>query len=318
MRNLPIFKSRSFMAIAVVAVLAAGSVASVANARETTTTTTTTTGTKKTTSWSWSYGTTNFGANQTVGSGVVKEENRVVANFSQLSVGVPVVVTISQGSTEGLSISADDNLLPLLNTRVENGELIIDADNRRGFSTKHPIKIRLNVKTLNAVKINGSGDVLGDQIKGEKFEVAINGSGDVQFKSVVAPMFKVAIRGSGDVTVNTVDAQSIETNVVGSGDIKLATVLATNVNVSIRGSGDVQLAGRADKVAIEIAGSGDVNTKDLVARDVTVKIAASGDARVHATEKLTATVMGSGDIRYTGSPKQIDRTVRGSGSIEAL
>jgi hypothetical protein len=309
--TMPITNNRTLLALAIVASVAAASVTGLAIAGETTST-------KKTSTWSWSFGTTNFGSNQVKGSGVVKEESRAVANFAQLSVGVPAVITVSQGSTESLTISADDNLLPLIDTRVVNGELVIAADNQRGFSTKHPIKIRLSVKNLNVVKINGSGDVLGDEIKGEKFEVAINGSGDVHFKSVVAPVFMVAIRGSGDVSVNSVDANSIETSVVGSGDIKLATVLAQKVNISVRGSGDVQLAGRSDKVVVEIAGSGDVNTRDLVARDVSVKIAASGDARVHATEKLTATVMGSGDVRYAGNPKQVDRTVRGSGSIEAL
>ena len=303
--------SATALVAALSAALAFGAVSGTAQAADATTT-------KKTSSWSWSYGNTNFGSNQTKGSGVLKDENRAVANFAQLALGVPAVVTLTQGSTESLTITADDNLLPLIATNVENGLLTISADNNRGFSTKQPIKIKLSVKSLTAVKINGSGDVLGDQIKSDKFEIAINGSGDVQFKSVVAPSFKVAIRGSGDVTVTTVEAKSIETNVVGSGDIKLATVLADQVKVSIRGSGDVLMSGRADKIGIEIAGSGDVNARDLVARDVEVKIAASGDARVHATDKLTATVMGSGDIRYTGSPKQVDRTVRGSGSIEAL
>ncbi len=307
----PTANNRTLLALAIVASVAAASVTGLAIAGETTST-------KKTSTWSWSFGSTNFGSNQTKGSGVVKEEDRAVANFSQLAIGVPAIISVSQGNTESLSISTDDNLLPLIYTRVANGELSITADNNRGFSTKHPLKIRLSVKNLNAIKINGSGDVFGEEIKGEKLEISINGSGDVNFKSVVAPVFTVAIRGSGDVAVNSVDATAIETNVVGSGDIKLATVLAKKVSISIRGSGDVQLAGRADKVGIEIAGSGDVNTRDLVARDVEVKIAASGDARVHATEKLTATVMGSGDVRYAGNPKQVDRTVRGSGSIEAL
>ncbi len=305
--------SRPFLAIGVAAAIAASSVTGLALASDSAVTPV-----KKSSGWSWNYNSSSFGSNQLKGSGVLREENRPVANFAALAVGVPVVVTVSQGNTEMLTISADDNLLPLISTRVENGELIIGADNSRGFSTKNPIKIRLEVKNLNTIKINGSGDVLGDRIKSDKFEISINGSGDVQFKSVAAPVFKVLIRGSGDVAVNTVDARSVTTDVIGSGDVKLGTVLATDVSVSIRGSGDVSLAGRAEKVAIDIAGSGDVNTCELVARDVEVRIAASGDARVHATQKLNATVMGSGDVRYAGSPKQIDRTVRGSGSIEAL
>lgn len=272
-------------------------------------------------SWNFSFGfdnRTSFGHNRTKGSGVVKEETRAVANFSRLVLALPATVTLTQGTTESLTISADDNLLPLMATRVEGDELIIDGDKSRGFSTRHEIKIRLTVKSLNAVSINGSGDVIGDQLKSDIFDIAIAGSGDVRFKSVRADQFKIGIKGSGDVTVDTLDSKSVDTSIMGSGDIKLPSVRASQVNISVKGSGDVMVAGVADKVDIEIMGSGDVRTRKLITREAGVKIMASGDAEVFAQEKLTASVYGSGDVRYAGSPTSISRTVRGSGSIEAL
>jgi hypothetical protein len=49
-----------------------------------------------------------------------------------------------------------------------------------------------------------------------------------------------------------------------------------------------------------------------------VKIIASGDADVHATEKLNASVRDSGEIRYAGAPKKVEKEIKGSGSIEAM
>jgi Putative auto-transporter adhesin, head GIN domain len=274
---------------------------------------------KTTTTWTWNFGhNSSYGNNQTKGSGVIKEESRAVANFSQLTLALPANVTITQGATESLTISADDNLLPLMSTRVVNNALLIEGDKSRGFSTKKEIKIRLMVKSLNTIKIKGSGDVHGDQLKSDKLDIAIEGSGDVKFNAIRADEFKVGILGSGDVSIDTVESKLLESNVRGSGDVKFGSVKAGQVNISVTGSGDVGAAGSADKVLIEISGSGDVRTSRLIAREVDVKVIASGDADVHATEKLNASVRGSGEIRYAGSPKKVDKDVKGSGSIEAM
>jgi hypothetical protein len=261
---------------------------------------------------------TSYGSNRIKGSGVVKEESRAVANFSRLLVALPVTVTLSQGNTESLTISADDNLLPLMTTRVSGDELIIEGDKSRGFSTRKEIKIRLTVKSLNAINIKGSGDVIGDRLKSDKFDIGIAGSGDVKFKSVNADQFRIDIEGSGDVKIDSLESKSVNADIHGSGDIRLPSVQAGQVNISIKGSGDVTAAGNADKVDIEVMGSGDVRSRNLIAREANVKIMASGDVDVYANEKLTASVSGSGDIRYAGSPTNVNRSVRGSGSIEAM
>ena len=259
-----------------------------------------------------------FGTNRTKGSGVMKQETRPVANFSRLVLALPAVVTLSQGATESLTITTDDNLLPVIATRVESGELIIDADKSRGFSTTQQIKIRLVVRSLNGITIKGSGDVIGDELRSDKLDIAINGSGDVKFKSIRADEFKVTIKGSGDVAINALESKLVEAAIRGSGDIKLPSLQTGVATISVHGSGDVFAAGVADKVDVEIVGSGDVRTLKLIARETNVNIMASGDAEVHAGERLTATVSGSGSIRYAGSPASVSRMVRGSGTIKSL
>ena len=270
-------------------------------------------------SWSWSFGNhVNYGANQTKGSGVLKTETRPVANFSRLVLALPAVVTLVQGPADSVTLTTDDNLLPLMTTRVEGDTLIIEGDHSRGFSTRQEIRISLAVKSLSAIAIKGSGDVSGDRLTSDRLDIAIAGSGDVKFKTVRADQLKIAIAGSGDVTIDAVESQSVDAGIQGSGDIRLPMLQAKRVNISVKGSGDVSAAGTADKVDVEIMGSGDVRTRKLVAREANVTIMASGDAQVYASEKLTATVQGSGDVRYAGSPANVTRTVRGSGSIRAL
>ncbi len=98
-------------------------------------------------------GHTSYGHNRVKGSGVIREESRQIAGVSRLMLSMPADVTVVQGSTESVTISTDDNILPLVGTRVENGVLVIEGDKSRGFSTRKGIKVRLNVKSLDGVTV---------------------------------------------------------------------------------------------------------------------------------------------------------------------
>jgi hypothetical protein len=270
-------------------------------------------------SWKPNYS-TSFGKNRTVGSGVVKEATRDVQKFSRLELELPanvMVVQVAASESESLSIQADDNVIPLIKSDVSNGVLRIYGDRERGFSTKNEIKMKLNVKTLDGIELKGSGDVFGESLTGDKLDIIVRGSGDVGFKSLKANEFSVAVKGSGDIKVLSLAAKNVTAQVHGSGDISLGQMDASDTKLSVHGSGDVKAEGKSDRVDIEVHGSGDVRAGSLKARDATVRVRASGDAEVYASEKLVASVMGSGDIRYSGAPKDVSRDVKGSGDIVA-
>jgi hypothetical protein len=106
----------------------------------------------------------------------------------------------------------------------------------------------------------------------------------------------VSVAGSGDVTVEGVDADSFE--------------------VSVTGSGDVRASGKSRSVEAAVTGSGDIDLSGLEAVRGYAHVTGSGDIRIHATEELTAKIMGSGDVDYTGSPGKVDSQVVGSGDVK--
>jgi hypothetical protein len=190
---------------------------------------------------------------QIQGSGVAKTEQRDVGKFDELSIqgGMDAVVTI--GDQQSLTIEADDNILPIIETKVEDGKLIVQP--AESYSSKTHVKLTITVPRLKGVAINGSGDVDVIGLNGaESFAVAINGSGDVTAKGT-AQSVSVAVRGSGDVKLQDLVAKNGKVAVAGSGDV---TVNATDVlDVSVAGSGDVKYMG-SPKLTKSIAGSGSV------------------------------------------------------------
>src|SRR5215208_2438155 len=73
------------------------------------------------------------------GSGIAKTETREVNGFSAISFNVIGKVVVTQGKTQSLTVTADDNILPLLETQVNDGTLVIGVKSNTIFNTGfHP------------------------------------------------------------------------------------------------------------------------------------------------------------------------------------
>ena len=102
----------------------------------------------------------------------------------------------------------------------------------------------------------------------------------------------------------------------GSTSAKITGVQAASFIATTSGSGGITLSGRAHRLQATISGSGSIDTRALNARLVELNISGSGDATVFASDTLSANIAGSGHVTYYGSPRTVNRSVSGSGSID--
>ncbi len=206
------------------------------------------------------------------GSGNAVDEVRPLSGFSALVLRAPVDVTLKAGSDERVTLHADDNIAPLIVTRVIDGALEIETRSGTSLSTRTPLKATVEFKQLNAIRIKGSGNVQADPIQAPVLEIAITGAGDVTLDRIDVGALAVSVAGSGDVTARG-RARSVGVVVEGSGDVKLAEVEADQAAIRIRGSGDV-LVNAAQSLEVDLAGSGDVRYRG--APRLTKKVRGSG------------------------------------------
>lgn len=203
------------------------------------------------------------GKNRVRGSGVKVEKVRALSAFTRLRIDGPLDVRLTQAGSDQATVVADDNIEPLVETVVEGDALVIRLKRDAGFVTRSAPVVRLNARTLQAVAVNGSGDLVVDSFK----------------------------------------ADALGLNVVGSGDVRFGLLEVKDLNVSISGSGDVRVAGRADQQTWQVTGSGDVDARALSGRAAKVSLHGSGDVALGVTEQLDAQLSGSGDLSYAGRPQ---------------
>ncbi|MEX8547496.1 MAG: head GIN domain-containing protein [Mucilaginibacter sp.] len=210
----------------------------------------------------------------------IETQDRKLSGFHALASSGSFDVVLSQGNTESVRVKADADVINEVVTEVKNGTLMIHAKNNHNwgmgnFWNNKTVTIYVTAKDLNSIGVSGSGDL--------KIENAFNTN-----------TLALRLSGSGDF----------------SGKVNVKTLEA-----AISGSGDFKIAGRADDSNVAISGSGNFEAGDLITKTTVIRIAGSGDAHIYASEKLDASVSGSGDVRYSGHPKSVSKVVHGSGDV---
>jgi hypothetical protein len=169
---------------------------------------------------------------------------------------------VTQGSQESLVIEAEKPLLARISSKMKDGVLTFDIKGGQ-FSSRHPVRYHLTVKTLKAIDAHGSGDI------------------DVG--TLRAPTLDLRLAGSGNATLRALDIKQL--------------------TVRIISSADVRLDGHAVRQTVSIEGAGDYDASRLLCDQADVSISGSGNAVLRVKQRLTARISGSGEIQYHGNPR---------------
>ncbi|MFH1501502.1 MAG: head GIN domain-containing protein [Candidatus Eisenbacteria bacterium] len=220
------------------------------------------------------------GAMVLTGSGNVETEERDVGGFDSVSLSSIGELTIRQTGEEGLTVTADDNVLEHIVTEVRGTTLWIGLSKEcrgRIVKVQSPIRYELTVKDLSGISVSGSGTA--------------------RMESLTSGILSVAVSGSGSVRVPGLTAETVA--------------------VAISGSGDVVVGGTTSTQTVAISGSGEYEARELGSAAASITVSGSGDATVSVAETLEAYVSGSGSVGYYGDP-EVDRRVSGSGEVRKL
>ncbi len=203
------------------------------------------------------------------GSGTPATEERDISpDITSVSLSGTGDLTIVPGSTPSLSVTADDNVLPLLETETDGGKLTISTKSRVSLRPKTKISYTLTVPRLSAISVSGAGNVTAQQLTTGALTVKLSGAG----------------------TAN------------------LSNVACKSLTLNLSGAGSAKLSGTTERLTVKLSGAGDIDGAGLKATAADVQISGAGHANVWATEELKARVSGAGDVRYKGSPRLEQRT----------
>jgi Putative auto-transporter adhesin, head GIN domain len=186
------------------------------------------------------------------GSGIPATQVRDTAGFHSVELAGTNNVVVRVGEEQSVVVKADDNLLDRVTTEVQSGKLVI-ANTPGSFTTRSPMSVELEVPTLDALTLTGSGNIIVTGIDAERLEVTLPGSGTLT-GSGSATLLDVKVDGSGTVQFTGLAANDVRAAVSGSGSI---FVTATeSLDASVSGSGAILYTGNPERVTRSVTGSG--------------------------------------------------------------
>ncbi len=212
------------------------------------------------------------------GNGQVKKETRTVSDFTSLASHGSMDVQISYGDSKSVVVEADENLLPYIETSVENGKLSIKPKKNVNLKSSSKMIVHVSMTKINSLQLSGSGNVDG--------EGAFTNDGKTE----------IALSGSGNIKLGFESFKDLELSISGSGNIDLKSNKTNNISASI-------------------SGSGNIDCSSISSSDVSAKISGSGNVKVYANNSIDAKISGSGNVYYKGNASNIISKAVGSGKV---
>lgn len=186
------------------------------------------------------------------GSGHKVTEQRSPGEFQAVRLKGSLDVKVVVGPATSVAVTIDDNLQPLVITRLEGDALVVES---KGMSYRGDGLVTITTPTLRALGVEGSGDASLEGGRGD-LELSLVGSGDIAWRGEAGTL-TVSVAGSGDVKLEG-RADRARLEVDGSGDIHGRGLQARSAEVAVAGSGDIAVTLAGGTLKAEVHGSGDV------------------------------------------------------------
>jgi hypothetical protein len=212
------------------------------------------------------------------GNGQIKKETREVSSFTSLASHGSMDVQIAYGNSNKVTVEADENLLPYIETSVENGKLSIKTKKNVNIKSSSKIEVHVFMTKINSLQLSGSGN----------------------------------INGAGAFT----NDRKTDIGVSGSGNLALEFDSFKDLDLSVSGSGNIDLKSSAtNSINAKVSGSGNIDCSSISSKDVDAKLSGSGNIKVYASNSIDAKISGSGNVYYKGNAQNISSKVAGSGKV---
>ena len=189
------------------------------------------------------------------GGGRTITETRTVAAFNAVLQQGSVNVNVMQGTPQKVEVTGYENLLPIYETTVQNGTLVLKFGDDFYNVRNSNIEVNITIPALVSAAVNGSGDYRIKDFNGNELKAEINGSSNIYTQNCIYNITHLRINGSGH--IRAAEIQSKESNVEINGSGKIDIMCSQKLRAIIHGSGEVNYLGNP-AVTAEISGSGKV------------------------------------------------------------
>jgi hypothetical protein len=178
------------------------------------------------------------GGNIIQGSGVAKTEKRMVADFTEVEVRNAIQLEVIAGPPATVEVTADDNLVAHVVTKVTGGKLVVSTDGT-GYSTQIGVKVKVAAPALTSVKANGASRINLLNLKGKQFQLITEEGSMAKVTSTVEDL-RVTVRQAASCTLAG-EAKTLTITCDGAAQVDAANLKSIKVQVVASNASRVEI-----------------------------------------------------------------------------
>lgn len=184
---------------------------------------------------------------------VVTENRKVKEDFTKIKVSTGLDLYISQGSSNEITVEADENLHDIIITEVKDGVLKIYSE--ESIWKAKARKIYVTVKNLEEMTATSGSDVY------TKETLKVN---DI----------KISATSGADIRM-TIDANSVESSATSGSDIEVSGVAINHTSRATSGASIDAYELRSKNVTVKVSSGADINI--YASESINAKASSGGD-----------------------------------------
>lgn len=213
------------------------------------------------------------------GNGNITEKTFTVQSFDEIKIDGVFTIHLTQGNTESVKVSIDDNLLQYIVVENDGNRLVVKWNKHKNQSINN-VKSNLYItfKNIHELDLNHVGKLL---------------------------------------TTNTLKLKELKLNINSVGETNLALNTET-LNIRHDGVGSLNLNGTVQQANIRCSGVGSLKAFDLIADKLTLDCSGVGSAEVTAEKEISINASGVGGVRYQGNAKTLQLNASGIGRVKKV
>lgn len=162
-----------------------------------------------------------FGAALVAPAGSTISQSRPVSAFDCLVLAADLDLHLLQSETPSLELHGAENILALVETRLESGCLYISFTSPSGYQADQPVLVELAIPSPTAITVSGAGQMTAAALATPELYLRVQGSGAIEVGDLTTTKLDTAVSGSGTISVAG-RAAGLTQAVTGSGVLDLS------------------------------------------------------------------------------------------------
>ena len=220
----------------------------------------------------------------------ISTEVEIEEPFDSLLVDGDIDVTFEQDDKVSARVYGSENLVELVNVRVEGSTLHIGCDRPVVIRGRRDLQVRVTGPELAKIVVSDRGEV------------------DVR-RGLITKDLEIDASDRAEVSLSRVEAENIVVTASDRADVSLSRILkADSLIARSSGHAELEFSGTAGTVELENRSREDIDAGDLRAEVVTASAHGWGDISCRASQELNAAAYSWGKVEYEGFPEELHKS----------